>query len=80
MIRQRLTAPQKRLLDVRPGTEDEELIEEQLQTVTVGDSKGLVVTTKSKVIADPEASLIQDFQVITDVRVGPSGLCKCWGV
>eukprot|EP00731_Ephydatia_muelleri_P039230 Em1242g1a len=73
VIRQRLTAPDKRLLDVRPGTEDEELIEEQLQTVTVGDSRGSAVSSKSKAIGDPEASLIQDFQVITDVRnkLGP---------
>ena len=70
MIRQRLTAPERRLLDVRPGTEeDDDLISEQLQTVTVGDSRGLAVPDKSKAIADPEMSLIQDFQVITDVRV-----------
>ena len=69
MIRERLTAPERRLLDVRPGTEDDDLIAEQLQTVTMGDSKGLAVTDKSKAITDPEMSLIQDFQVITDVRV-----------
>ena len=62
---------------VRPGTENEEDIEEKIQTMVCSDvrpgaspagtrpgrTKGVVAE------ADPEASLITDFQIITDIRV-----------
>lgn len=56
---------------MRPGTENEEDVEERIQTVALSpavSSSGVKEKTKGAE-ADPEASLITDFQIITDIRV-----------
>jgi len=74
---------------VRPGTEDEEDIEEKIQTVVCSDVRpgasptGTGVAKIRGVVAepDPEASLITDFQIITDIRVSLGALSWCvWSV
>ena len=67
---------------VRPGTENEEDIEEKIQTVVCSDVRpgaspaGTGVAKIRGVVAepDPEASLITDFQIITDIRVSLGAL------
>ena len=67
---------------VRPGTENEEDVEERIQTVAfsdvspAGSSPGVREKTKGAE-ADPEASLITDFQIITDIRVSSACVCVC---
>ena len=67
---------------VRPGTENEEDVEERIQTVALSDvnpagsSPGVKEKTKAAE-ADPEASLITDFQIITDIRVSSVCVCVC---
>ncbi|XP_064396833.1 TBC1 domain family member 15-like [Halichondria panicea] len=70
-VRQHLL-PDKKLLDVRPGTENDDL-EETIQTVVLSDMKSgrsppPQAGGKGKSPDDPEASLISDFQIITDIR------------
>ncbi len=57
-------------MQVRPGTENDDL-EETIQTVVLSDMKSGRSPTgnKGKSPEDPEASLITDFQIITDIRV-----------
>ena len=65
-----------------PGTENEEDIEEKIQTVVCSDVRpgaspaGTGVAKIRGVVAepDPEASLITDFQIITDIRVSLGAL------
>ena len=64
------------LAQVRPGSEEdrEEELEERLQTVVYsevgGGASGVKVRDAKGVELDPDASLITDFTVITDLRVG----------
>ncbi len=58
---------------MRPGTENDDL-EETIQTVVLSDMKSgrsppPQAGGKGKSPDDPEASLISDFQIITDIRV-----------
>ncbi len=63
------------MVQVRPGTveEEEEELEERLQTVAYSEVGSRTVEVKGQdgkaVELDPDASLITDFTVITDLRV-----------
>ena len=69
--------PSPPFLQVRPGTEKDDY-DESLQTYTCSDIKSSSPSsppvTTPPVMVDPDASLITDFQIITDIRVF---VCVC---
>ena len=74
-----------RMEDVRPGTEDDDELEEKIQTVAMSDASSQLRDGQRERErererekeregrkageVDPEVSLITDFQLITDIRV-----------
>jgi hypothetical protein len=61
--------PDMKLQDVRPGTEEEDELEEKIQTVAMSEAVPRWREGEGgRREADPDMSLFTDFQVITDIR------------